>query len=155
LGQTLHDLELIVVDDCSTDGTADVAASFRDPRVTVVRNERNVGAAANWNRVVRLARAPFVKLLCDDDLLYPTCLERQVAVRAASATAGVTPVCARRDIIDASGRRYFTRAGYGRTPGRVPGSVALRRMVRAGTNLVGEPVAAMFRRASVEQVHGF
>jgi glycosyltransferase involved in cell wall biosynthesis len=149
LAQSLRDFELIVCDDRSTDGTADVVARFRDPRITFVRNERNLGAAANWNRVVRMARAPFVKLLCDDDLLYPTCLERQAAVLADARNADVELVCCKRDIIDAGGRRLFTRAGFGATAGRIAGPTALRRIVRAGANLVGEPVAAMFRASAL------
>jgi hypothetical protein len=98
-----------------------------------------------------MARAPFVKLLCDDDLLYPTCLERQAAVLADARNADVELVCCKRDIVDAGGRRLFTRAGFGRTAGKIPGPVALRRIVRAGTNLVGEPVAAMFRASALAE----
>jgi glycosyltransferase involved in cell wall biosynthesis len=149
LAQSLRDFELIVVDDGSTDDTPAVVARFGDPRIAFVRNDRNVGAAANWNRAVRLARAPYVKLLCDDDVLYPTCLERQAAVLADARHAGVELVCCRRDVIDAGGRRLLTRGGFGRTSGRIPGATALRRIVRAGTNLVGEPVAAMFRATAL------
>lgn len=121
LAQTLGDFELIVVDDCSTDGTADVVAHRRDPRIRLVRNERNLGAAGNWNRAVGMARAPLVKVLCDDDVLYPTCLERQVAVLADPRHADVALVCCGRDIVDADDRRLLTRAGFGATARTIPG----------------------------------
>jgi glycosyltransferase involved in cell wall biosynthesis len=155
LAQTLGDFELIVSDDCSTDGTADVVGRYRDPRIRLVRGERNVGAAGNWNRVVGLARAPFVKLLCDDDLLYPPCLERQVAVLADARHADVALVCCRRDIVDANDRRLMTRAGFAGGARTIPGPLAVRRMVRAGTNLVGEPTVAMFRTAAHDTAGGF
>jgi glycosyltransferase involved in cell wall biosynthesis len=155
LAQTLGDFEVIVSDDRSTDGTADVAERYRDPRIRVVRNERTLGAAGNWNHVVALARAPFVKLLCDDDLLYPRCLERQVAVLADPRHADVALVCCRRDIVDGDDRRLLTRAGFGGDARAIPGPIAVRRMVRAGTNLVGEPTVAMFRAGAHAAVGGF
>lgn len=151
LGQTLGDFELVVCDDASTDGTPDVVAAYRDPRIRLVRNERNVGAAANWNRAVALAHAPLVKVLCDDDLLYPRCLEREVA----ELRDDVVLVCCARDIVDDDGRRLLTRAGFGAVGRTIPGPVAIRRMVRAGTNLVGEPTAVLFRTAALAAIGGF
>jgi glycosyltransferase involved in cell wall biosynthesis len=155
LAQTLGDFELIVTDDCSTDGTPDVVERFRDPRIRFVRNERTLGAAGNWNRAVGMARAPLAKLLCDDDLLYPTCLERQAAVLGDARHADVALVTCRRDIVDAEDARVLTRAGFGGGARTIPGPAAVRRIVRAGTNLVGEPTVAMFRTAAHAAVGGF
>ena len=78
LAQTTEDWELVVVDDASPDGTYDVAARYAgDRRVRVERNATNLGPVGNWNHVVAQARGRYVKLLCSDDLLYPTCLARQ------------------------------------------------------------------------------
>ncbi len=80
--QTFGDLEVIISDNASTDGTADVARSFvdRDPQFHYVRFEQNRGAAANWNRVVELANGTYFKWLAADDLIEPTYIERCVAV---------------------------------------------------------------------------
>ena len=80
--QTFADFEVIISDNASTDGTADVARSFvdRDPRFRYVRFEQNRGAAANWNRVVELATGCYFRWLAADDLIAPTYLERCVAV---------------------------------------------------------------------------
>jgi len=76
LEQTMDDVEVVVVDDASTDDTYATVAAFDDPRLRLHRNSTNLGEAANWNRTVSLCRAPLVKLLCSDDVLDPECVER-------------------------------------------------------------------------------
>jgi glycosyltransferase involved in cell wall biosynthesis len=143
LEQTEDDWELIVIDNGSTDHTADVVAWFPDPRIRFVLNAPNTGAVSNWNRGMEEARGRYLKLLCADDLLYPACLEKQAAVLDDPANEGVSLVTAQHIVIDPSGRRIVER-GFDRN-GRVPASVAIRRMARSGTNLVGEPGGVMFR----------
>jgi glycosyltransferase involved in cell wall biosynthesis len=82
LAQTLTDLEIIVCDNASTDGTGDISRAFarRDPRVRYVRNPANIGANRNYNLAMQLARGTYFKLGADDDLLEPTYVERTVAL---------------------------------------------------------------------------
>jgi glycosyltransferase involved in cell wall biosynthesis len=79
LGQTLEDFELIVVDDCSTDSTGEVVSAIDDPRISLIRNERNLGLAEARNAGIRIARGAFVCFLDDDDELLPDKLSEQVA----------------------------------------------------------------------------
>jgi CDP-glycerol glycerophosphotransferase len=72
LGQTLRDLEVIIADDCSTDGTEGVARALEaaDPRVRYVRLEENSGGcSAPRNRGIEVARAPYLMFLDSDDEL--------------------------------------------------------------------------------------
>ena len=78
LGQTLADLELIVVDDGSTDATADILAGYRDRRLSVVRQSR-AGLTRSLNRGLGLATAPLLARLDADDVARPERLARQVA----------------------------------------------------------------------------
>jgi hypothetical protein len=78
LSQTWRDLELIVVDDCSTDDTAAILASYDDPRLKIMRNERNLNVVASRNRCLAQARGEFIALLDHDDLSAPTRLARQI-----------------------------------------------------------------------------
>jgi len=82
LAQTCQDLEVVVVDNASTDGTWAVCQAFarRDPRVRAFRNQANLGPVRNWARCFAEARGRFGKVLFSDDLLAPGCLERLVGL---------------------------------------------------------------------------
>jgi glycosyltransferase involved in cell wall biosynthesis len=75
MAQTLSDWEAVVTDDCSTDDTAQVVASFRDPRVRYHRNPSRLGMYPNFRRAVELSKGTHVKPLPADDYLLPHCLE--------------------------------------------------------------------------------
>ena len=79
LGQGYSNLELIVVDDGSTDDTAGLVASFSDPRIRYEKLERNQGASAARNRGLELARGEFIAFQDSDDEWLADKLERQVA----------------------------------------------------------------------------
>jgi glycosyltransferase involved in cell wall biosynthesis len=96
LRQTVSDLELVVVDDGSTDATPDVIAGVRDARVRVIRNEAQLGLAGSLNRGLEEARGRYVARMDADDVALPRRLERQLA--RIGATPGTvilgTSVCA-------------------------------------------------------------
>jgi cellulose synthase/poly-beta-1,6-N-acetylglucosamine synthase-like glycosyltransferase len=75
LGQTVPDLELVVVDNASSPPIADALASVRDPRLRIVRNRRNLGTPGGRNTALRSARAPLVSQLDSDDQWEPEYLE--------------------------------------------------------------------------------
>jgi glycosyltransferase involved in cell wall biosynthesis len=154
LRQTLSDFELIVVDNASTDNTIDVVRGFTDPRIRLLCNDTNIGVIANFNRAVRECGAPLVKVLCHDDVLYPRCLEEQVAVLDEPQNADIALVSVHRDIIDETGRILLRNRGYP-AQGRIAGTDAIRRVIRGGGNLLGEPAAILFRAAAFEQAGGF
>ena len=81
LGQTYRDFELIISDNASTDGTADIGRRFAelDDRVRYVRLPRNIGAAPNHNFVVQQARGELFKWASHDDLYARNLIERCVA----------------------------------------------------------------------------
>lgn len=79
IAQTYTDWELIIVDDCSTDRTDEVVASFHDSRIRYFKNELNSGAALTRNRALREARGEWIAFLDSDDLWAPEKLERQIA----------------------------------------------------------------------------
>jgi glycosyltransferase involved in cell wall biosynthesis len=78
LNQTLDDWELIVIDDCSPDGTWKEVQRFRDPRIMASRHPLNRGAPATLNEGIALARGSYVAILNSDDVYHPERLERTV-----------------------------------------------------------------------------
>lgn len=82
LSQTFADFELIISDNASTDGTPVILEEYalKDGRIKLFRNERNLGAAENFNSVFRLASAEYFKWIAYDDMCGPEFLERCVEV---------------------------------------------------------------------------
>lgn len=78
LAQTYKNWELLIVDDCSTDNTDEVVASFKDTRIKYFKNEKNSGAALTRNRAMREAQGEWIAFLDSDDLWAPNKLEKQL-----------------------------------------------------------------------------
>ncbi|MEA5580244.1 glycosyltransferase family 2 protein [Nodularia harveyana UHCC-0300] len=85
LQQTIDNLEIIVVDDASIDATAAIAKSFSDPRVKVLTNPENIGAAATRNRAIQQATGKWIALLDSDDWYAPERLTKLLAVADSQA----------------------------------------------------------------------
>ena len=69
LRQPEPDMEILVVDNASTDRTWEVVNSYHDRRLRLVRNDRNFGLFGNFNRCIALARGRYLMTLCSDDVL--------------------------------------------------------------------------------------
>jgi glycosyltransferase involved in cell wall biosynthesis len=109
LEQTVADLELLIVDDGSTDATGAVAETIAkgDSRLRLLRNGANVGIALSLNAGLAEATAPFVAVLDADDWAEPRRLERQLDVLESSETIAVVG-CRMREV-DESGRELVPR----------------------------------------------
>ena len=78
LSQSFGDFELIISDNASTDRTGEICRDFaaRDKRIRYYRNEVNLGAAPNYNRVFELASGRYFKWAAHDDMYAPHCIGR-------------------------------------------------------------------------------
>ncbi|KRB36260.1 glycosyltransferase family 2 protein [Microbacterium sp. Root180] len=153
LDQNVDGLEVIVADHASSDDTLGVMRRFADDeRVHLLETPAGGGAGRNWNRVTEAATGEFLKLVCGDDVLRPGALARQLEILRST---GASLTACRRDVVDANGR--ILKAGWGlRGLGeRMPGHQAVRRSVRAGSNLFGEPASVMMRRDRLAQSGGW
>lgn len=150
LSQTHADLDVVLVDGGSTDGSREWIHEVADPRVRSLTTPHGTTAADNWTEASRAARGDFVKLLCQDDVLYPRAVEHQLAdlERAPQALFAV----AQRDVVDATGAMLYRRRGCaGLRDGLVDGGRALRAAYLNGTNVFGEPLAVLFRRPPLDK----
>lgn len=77
LDQTYRDIEIVVVDNASNDGTWEICQKFsaRDRRVRIFRNHENIGPVRNWKRCADEARGEFSKILFSDDIIENDCIE--------------------------------------------------------------------------------
>ncbi|WP_164983943.1 glycosyltransferase family 2 protein [Cellulomonas endophytica] len=150
LAQTYPDLEVVVADHSSTDGTWEILQRYAaDPRVRLLRTPAGGGAKRNWDAVSREARGELLKLVCGDDLVRPTLVEEQVRAFDEGGE-DVVLVASQRDLVDADGRVFVRGRGLAGLRGRLPGAQALRVTVRAGTNVFGEPACVLLRRSALE-----
>lgn len=155
LAQTFSDFELVIVDDQSPDDTEAIVARYPDPRIRYLKNERNLGPEGNWNRCLDETRGALFKLLPQDDLIYPDTLARQVTILERDTAHTLALVFGARNITDANGRTLTTRGYPGATEGRVDAATLVRRCVRFGTNLIGEPGSVLMRTALARQIGQF
>ena len=77
LSQDYSPLELVIVDDASTDGTLSLLNSIKDRRVRVYRNKKNLGLSATCNRGLKLARGEYINFFDDDDLMLPGAVRKR------------------------------------------------------------------------------
>ena len=75
--QTYRNIEIIIVDDCSTDTTREITKSYavKDPRIQLYKNEKNLGLVGNWNKCIKLSNGEWIKFLFQDDYLSLDCIE--------------------------------------------------------------------------------
>jgi glycosyltransferase involved in cell wall biosynthesis len=150
LDQTYPTLEYVVVDNCSTDGTAEIAAETAagDERLRLLRPEEFVGPDPNANRALKAIdpASAYVKVVHADDWLFPKCLERMVDVAARNPSVGV--VGARRLEGDT-----VTLRGLPADVEVVPGRDACRNHLlgRPWGYLFGSPSSVMYRADLVRE----
>lgn len=155
LRQSYPALEIVVADGGSSDASASIVAAIDDPRVRCLEPAAQpLGLHANWERALRACRGDYVKLLCQDDLITPDCVEVQAGLLSDHPRAAL--VANRRVVIDDDGRVLLRTSGISTltagSPSReLSAAEAFRSCVRSGTNLFGEPASVMFRRAALPE----
>lgn len=105
LAQTFTDWELIVWDDCSSDGSAGVVQSYPDPRIRYVLADAHVPISIAREKAIRLARGPWLAFLDQDDIWLPHKLASQSAIIDADDTGTLALVYGRTETFDLRNRR--------------------------------------------------
>lgn len=151
LNQTYQNIEVIVVDDQSKDNTVEVVKAISDDRIKLYVNEKNLGMSGNWNRCMELCSGEYIKLICADDLIHESLIEKEVAVM--EQYPDVMLVQSDTQFVDKNGKgkgyykRYYKK-------GVVDGIKASRFSVYT-RNYLGAPLANLVRRSAYETYGGF
>lgn len=80
LNQTIQDFEIIVIDDCSTDGTIDILQSIKDSRIRIFKKDKNKGLIDSLNLGFKIAQGKYIARMDGDDISLPTRFEKQLGV---------------------------------------------------------------------------
>lgn len=130
LAQSWRNIEVLVVDDASPDGTAAIvaAAAARDPRIRPVANRRNAGTYASRNHALGLARGDWVTFHDSDDWMHPRRIEREMAAFDDAAVMAVNSQWFRMDADGRAGIRLRGPTVFGNPSFLLFRADALRRL---------------------------
>lgn len=144
LNQTYKNYEIIVIDNASTDGTVNLVSKFfsGNGAVRFFKNHENIGLVGNFNACLQHARGEYIKFLCADDLISPTCIDKMV--KALDENLSCALVVSQCHMINGNGLNISRRGHLGRKK-KLLGAYVINRCL-FGTNYIGEPSSVMFRR---------
>lgn len=152
LSQTYQTWEYTLVNNCSTDGTLEIATHFSaiDPRIKVCSNDCFVRAIENYNIALRHASpaSKYIKIVAADDWLFPECLERMVALAEQYPNVGIVGA--------------FQLQGSGLATEGLPYSISVRsgremcrQQLLGGPYVFGTPTTVLLRGDLVRTRHAF
>ncbi len=150
LDQSHREIEVVVGDDASTDRTPEILAEVAaaDPRVRVLRHERNVRAYDNTLRLIEAARGEYLKFLLHDDVLARDCVKE--LLRGMQAADDVSLAFSHRSFIGEDGRPLPAQPPpLGDRPGVIDGTVLGDLVLETCRNVIGEMSTVLFRRRDV------
>ncbi len=151
LNQTYSNLELVICDDKSTDNTVEVIEKIGDDRIKLYKNEKNLGMSGNWNHCLSKCSGEFIKLICADDMLAETALEKEVKALIQNPTAVLAESDTRLFDLNGKPKGFYKRY---KTKGLTNGKEIARKGFFV-KNYFGAPLANTFRRSAVEKTGGF
>lgn len=151
LSQEDVDVDVLIIDDCSSDNTREICSELmhRDSRVRVIRHETNMGHIATYNEGIAQMRGDYFVMLSADDLLTPGALSRATSLMEANPNVGMTygqPISFTDELPEARTSSSGTSVWSGRK--------WIRQVCRSGKNFIVNPEAVV--RATIQrQIGGY
>jgi Glycosyl transferase family 2 len=153
LAQRFDDFEVVIIDGASIYDPRNDPTEVMDERLRVVRTGAGAPLSENFNLAVQHSRGQFIKLLTDNDVIYPHCIAAQAKVL--EHNEHVALVAGRTDYLDDAGDDIVLRPESVRPLGIYPALRAVKTVIRSGGNPIGPLAGAMFRRADFQCCGGF
>jgi glycosyltransferase involved in cell wall biosynthesis len=139
LAQTFPDFELVISDNASSDRTPEICRAYarRDRRIRFYRQERNIGAAGNFNLVFHRSSGKYFKWAAHDDVIHPTYLARCIAALEADPDAVLCQSVL--EIVDGGSgeREVYDHIAFGTDRPRQSDRLAARLRARRCTEVFG------------------
>jgi glycosyltransferase involved in cell wall biosynthesis len=161
VSQSYDNIEIIIIDDKSSDGTVGIINSYLvDGRICLYRNEINLGLVGNWNRCIELANGEWIKFVFQDDLILPDCIEKML-----NAANGNSLIACKRTFlldgnVDDQTKKYYQKEVVTFEKLGVPCAISFISHERISQmaaenicmNFIGEPTSVMFKKAITSKI---
>lgn len=149
LSQTYKNIEIIVHDDASTDGTSKLLSKYHDPRLHLIHTVDNHGMLGGWNYIVKAAKGDYIKFLGSDDLLEPTCVKELVKAAVSHPNAAI--ITCQRKFIDNKGK-VIEKMGFATKDIVEDGKQHVHWILTSlRENKIGEPSAVLYPKKLVKK----
>ena len=142
-------LEIVIVDNYSTDGTSEYLKTIADQNIRIINPPERLSIDENWTFAVNAAQGDFIKLLCADDILASNCLQDQLRLLTVESSQDLHAVFGSRNFIDEDGREIWQSRKIPFPAGPVEGREILLSMAAKGTNVLGEPLTGLFKSSAL------
>lgn len=152
LAQTYSRFEYLLVDNCSTDGSGEIAESYakRDPRIRLIRRSQLLSQVANYNAALTeiSGESRYCKIVQADDWIFPDCLRLMVQAFAQSENIGLVSA------YDLKGTKV-RGSGFPYQTSPISGREAARLLLQDGIFVFGSPTTVMYRSSLVREQQSF
>ncbi|WP_242087537.1 glycosyltransferase family 2 protein [Aestuariivivens sediminis] len=169
IAQTYTNLEIVISDDGSHDGTLKIVESYKQKTNIPIRvyNHRSQGIGANWNNCVKQAKGDFIKFLFQDDVLHPECVFRMVDMAQQYPKVSMV-YCRRSFLLEGNREQYQDYMDYYGHLHHYWQDIKVRQGVLLGKayltdkaflnspkNKIGEPSCVLFKTSCFIKIGGF
>lgn len=158
INQTYNNIELIIVDDCSTDNSKHIIEKWllEHPKAIFISNERNIGNTRSFNKALKISKGAFIIDLATDDVLLENCVEKQMALFNENNFKNLGIIYGNAELIDENGLNigfYFEVDENKKTIQNIPtGQVYFEHLQKSNLK---NSVAAIIKRDVFEKLQGY
>lgn len=147
--QSYQNIEIVVVDDRSTDKSLKIIEGIKDRRIRIIKNNKNLGMVNNWNKCIDVSKGDYFHFLHCDDVLDKNCIERKV--KAITNNKNVVMVTSSSTLIDDNSKIIAERKRYHNNK-IIDGKTLARKAILIG-NIFGEPTNIMYKKSIIDSMN--